>query len=226
MFGRSPAIVLDSYSRRRARRRVPRWLLLLLAGAALGAAAVIGVQQRLLPPRLSAAESTRLSTAYDTAERERAQLQQQQGDTARQLQQAQAELATLKTQADQRQRQITRLQADLASLVDALPPDPRGGTVQLRAARFTLDEGQLSWDVVLTRAGATDSPWKGVLQVVLSGAGPGSLKLEPQALTMGRHGSVQGRQALPAGLQPTQVQVQVLDRPQGQLLGHRTWNLR
>jgi hypothetical protein len=52
------------------------------------------------------------------------------------------------------------------------------------------------------------------------------VKLDPVALSLGRHGSVRGSQPLPAGFQPQQATVQVLDRPQGQVLGLRVWNLR
>jgi hypothetical protein len=226
MFGRSPAIVLDSYSRRRSPRRVPRWLLLLLTGAALGAAAVIGVQQRLLPPRLSADASSRLTTAFEAADRERKELRVQLDATARQLQGATAEVTSLKTQAVDRQRTVKRLEGDVATLLDALPPDPRGGTVQVRAAQFKVEGGQLTWDIVLSRARADDTPWKGVLQLVLRGAASRSLKLEPEPLSLVRHNSTHGRQPLPAGFQPDQVTVQVLDRPNGRPLGMRVWNLR
>jgi hypothetical protein len=88
MFARSPAIVLDSYSRRRTRRGLPRWLLLVLTGMLVGAGAVIGVQERWLPPRLSADASSRLTSAYEAADRERTQLRLQREDIARRLQQA------------------------------------------------------------------------------------------------------------------------------------------
>ena len=51
MFGRSRPVVFNPYGRRRSRWRLPRWLVLLLLGAALGVAAVLGVQERYLPLR-------------------------------------------------------------------------------------------------------------------------------------------------------------------------------
>lgn len=230
MFARSPAIVLDSYSRRRTRRGLPRWLLLVLTGVLAGAGAVIGVQERWLPPRLSADESTRLTSAYEAADRERTQLRLQREDIARRLQLANDEVAALKQADAARQRTLSALRDDVATLVDALPPDPRGGAVQLRAARFRVDGGQLAWDIVLSRERGGDKPWKGVLQLVLTGKAAGNeagtVKLDPVALTLGRHGSARGSQPLPAGFQPQQATVQVLDRPQGQVLGLRVWNLR
>ena len=57
MFGRSRPVVFNPYGRRRSRWRLPRWLVLLLLGAALGVAGVLLAQERYLPPRLSAAQS-------------------------------------------------------------------------------------------------------------------------------------------------------------------------
>ena len=51
MFGRSRPVIFNPYGRRRSRFRVPRWLVLLLVGAALGMAGVLAVQERWLPPR-------------------------------------------------------------------------------------------------------------------------------------------------------------------------------
>ena len=73
MFGSRKAIVFDPYRGRR-RRSVPTWLLLLrLLGIALGIAAVVAVQRKLLPPRLTAADSPALrqSSTKTNADRER-----------------------------------------------------------------------------------------------------------------------------------------------------------
>lgn len=88
MFGRSPAVVVDSYSRRRTRKGIPGWLWLLLAGIVLGAAGVILAQQRWPPPGLNAQEAARLGADLAEAERERARLQIELGAAQQRLQQA------------------------------------------------------------------------------------------------------------------------------------------
>ncbi len=228
MFGRSSSVIVDSYSARRARKKLPRWLLLLSAGIAAGAAGVLLAQQRWLPPRLSAAESARLTSAFDQADRERLQLRQQLAETQARLQQAQGQVQQLGETDQARQRQLAALREDFGALVDALPPDPRGGAVQVRAARLRAEGGRLLYDIVLTRAAA--APWNGVLQLVLSGSAGAnanaSARLEPLPVRIERHASLRGSRPLPAGLDPRQVSIQVLDRPQGQLMGMRVMNLR
>ncbi|HEY9239847.1 MAG TPA: hypothetical protein VIP10_13480, partial [Burkholderiaceae bacterium] len=67
-------VTFDPYGRRRSRWRMPRWLMLLILGFAGGAAALYFVQERYLPPRLSASASTELRSAYETAEAARVRL--------------------------------------------------------------------------------------------------------------------------------------------------------
>ena len=62
MFGQFKPIAFEPYGRRRSRRLVPRWLVLLTLGAAIGAGGVVLVQERYLPPRLSADASAELQT--------------------------------------------------------------------------------------------------------------------------------------------------------------------
>ena len=230
MFARSSNIIVDSYSTRRARKGLPRWLWLLLVGAVLGAGTVIGVQEHLLPPRLSADASARITAAYDDADRERTKLRVDLTTTQQQLQQATRESQAHQGSATASQRRVTELQADIAALLDALPPDPRGGVVQVRSARFRVEGAQLVYDIVLSRDRPGDKAWPGVLQLVLTGTAGGNdnatARLAPISITMGRYASLRGSQALPARFDARQAGVQVLDRTQGQLLGQRVINLK
>lgn len=230
MFGRSSNVIVDSYSSRRSRKGLPAWLWVLLTGIALGAGAVIGVQERLLPQRLSTAESSRLTEAFDVADRERTRLRAELVDSRQKLQQSTQDALAQAGSATTAQRRVAELQADVAALVDALPPDPRGGAVQVRAARFRTEGGQLFYDIVLSRERAGDKPWNGVLHLVLTGSAAGNdaatLRLEPIVLTMGRYASLRGSRSLPARFDVRQAGVQVLDRAQGQVLGARVFNLK
>lgn len=226
MFRRSHSLTFSTAGRRR-----PRWpLWLLLGGAAAGAAAVIGVQERLLPPRLTADASARLTEAHANAEAERVRLAAELGQAQQQLTAAVAERQALAGELASSRSGADRLQADLALVVDALPPDPRGGAVAVRAARFVATGGRLDYGVVLTRQAAGGKPMPGLMQLVLTGESArrdGSpLSLEPVMLSLGPQQVLRGSVPLPEGFRAQQATVKVLDRSAGRLLGLRVLNVQ
>lgn len=224
MFGRSRKVYFDPYRRRRT-RRLPRWLLLLGGGVVAGAAAVVAVQQRLLPPRLSAAESAQLRSTFEQADGQRRQLADEVATLRQQLEAALAERRELGAQLGATRAEHTRLRDDLSTVIDALPADPRGGEVEIRAAQFSAEGGRLGYELVLSRAGGASRPMPGVLRLVVAGdAGRGeapTVTLEPIALTLGRQQVLRGSLALPEGFRPRQATVRVLDRDGGKALGMR-----
>lgn len=230
MFGKSRPVVFEPYGRRRSRPAMPRWLVLLLVGIALGAGSVLFVQERYLPPRLSAAASERLQTAAQEAQAQHARLDSELREVRQQLEAALRDKSELAGQLDDSRKTVTGLREDVTSLVAALPPDPRGGMVQIRAARFEADAARLSYDVVLTRDAAGDKPLTGVMQLIVAGEpGRGSdatVALEPVPLSLGRWESLRGSLPLPDGFKPRQATVRVLDRPDGKLLGMRVLYVR
>ncbi|GAB4565028.1 MAG: membrane protein [Rhizobacter sp.] len=225
MFGQSKPVVLESYGSRRKRGRPPRWLVLLLSGVAIGAIGVVVVQERYLPPRLSPAESAKLRESYETADAERLRLQQSLGETSQKLNTALAEKTRLSEDLNTSRATTERLREDLSAVVATLPPDPRGGGVEVRAGRFTTRGGMLVYDVVLTRERAGSKPMAGVLQLTVAGV-PASgfettVALKPVTLSLGSHEIVRGSQPLPEGFKPRETTIRVLDRPAGNSLGMR-----
>jgi hypothetical protein len=225
MFGRSRPASFNLYANHRSRWRPPRWLVLLLAGIAAGAAGVVVVQERYLPPRLSADASTKLKGAYEQTEAERLRLKGELDQTSKRLA---AALADTKAQADELATSRTaaeQLREDVRSVVAALPPDPRGGSVEVRAAQFAVKGATLAYDVVLTRERGAAKPMTGVMQLVAAGDGARgadtSVTLKPVAVTVGSHLLLRGSLPLPEGFRPRQVTVQVLDRAGGKPLGMR-----
>ena len=224
-MSRFKPVSFDPHARRRARWRLPRWLVLLLVGIALGAAGVIVAQQRLLPPRLTASEGTQLRGAFEQADAERLRLQAELGRATKQLEaaladknRAEAELAVGRAMAE-------RLRDDMAAVVAALPPDPRGGSVEVRAGRFESKKGALGYDVLLTRARQAAKPLTGVMQLTVAGSsargGEATVALKPVELSIGSHAVVRGSQPLPEGFQAREATIQVLDRVGGNGLGMR-----
>ena len=228
MFGSRKAIVFDPYRGRR--RKAPTWLLLLVLGVAFGILAVVTVQHKLLPPRLTAAESHALRESSAKANAERERLLRERDSLQQQLDKANAEARQRDTALTAAQGAADRARADLATLLATLPPDPRAAqnTVEVRAGRFTARRGGLDYQVVLTRRKAT-KPLAGVLQLVVAGASAGgkptTLTMEPVALSVGGHEIVSGSMPLPDDFTPRQTTVQVLDGPAGRSLGMRVLNV-
>jgi len=229
MFGRSRPVTFDPYARRRS-RRVPRWLVLLVSGIAIGAAAIVVAEERWLPPRLSAEASARLQSSYERADAERTRLAAELEATSKRLEAAVAQREAAVKELAAARAANAELRADVDALVDALPPDPRGGTVAVRAARFSQQGTGLVYDVVLSRERAGAKPLGGVMQLIVDGAparGPERrLALEPVPISVGRYDSVRGTAPLPEGFRPRQTTVQVLDRIGGKLLGMRIMSLK
>jgi hypothetical protein len=229
MLGRSRPVVFDPYAGRRGRRRIPRWLVLLLLGIALGAGAVVYVQEQHLPPRLSAQASTELRESYARADAERRRLASELAGVQQRLDTTLAERQRLAQDVATARDTIDGLRTDVKSMVDSLPPDPRGGAVDVRVARFSVEDGQLAYDVVLSRDKAGAKPLSGVMQLILagdSGRPDDTVKLPPVEVAVGSYQNLRGTLPLPAGFKPRQATVQVLDRPDGKRLGMRVMNVK
>ncbi|MDQ6679743.1 MAG: hypothetical protein M3Y67_02105, partial [Pseudomonadota bacterium] len=167
---------------------MPRWLLLILLGAVLGAGGVLFVQQRYLPPRLTADESAKLRQSFEQANAERQRLQNELTGTSKRLEAALADTKRLAAQAGSEAGAVQRLREDVASLVAALPPDPRNGPISVRAARFEVQGDALAYDVVLSRERTRGNPFGGVLQFVVAGSsskgGPDTVALKPVPISV------------------------------------------
>ena len=222
--------MFDSLGSRRPRRRVPGWLWLLVGGLLAGAAGVIAVQERYLPPRLSSGESAALRQSYEQADGDRLRLKAELVQSQQRLQAALADKGTLGEELASSRAAVERLREDLASVVQALPPDPRGGSVEVRAGQFNARGGALDYQVVLLREGSPRKPLTGVMQFTVAGESAGgtptTLALKPIALNLGSHEVLRGSLPLPEGFKPRQTTVQVLDRTAGKLLGMRVLLVR
>lgn len=225
MFGARKPVVFDPYRRHRKGWRPPRWLLLLAFGGALGVAAVLYAQQRLLPPRLSAAESDALRQRFAQADAERTRLEAEAAALQQRLRAAEATAQQRGAELAGAQQSAAALREDLDGLVRTLPPDPRGGDVEVRAARLAAGDGTLDYDLVLTRRRGTAKPVNGVLRFVVAGATRGgkaaTITLEPVAVQLGRQEVVSGSARLPPDFTPRETTVQLTDRAGGRALGMR-----
>lgn len=211
---------------RRSRNGPPRWLVLLLCGLAAGAGGVLYVQTYHLPPRLSAEAGERLRTALDHAEAEQKRLSAELAAVTRKLDDTLTQKDGAVAEHAASRATIDQLKQDVATLVAALPPDPRGGSVSVRSGELSARNGKLAWELVLSRAARPGSaPLPGVLQLVVAGesasGSAGNVTLAPVPVRLGNHEVLRGSAALPAGFRPRQTTIQVLDRVGGSALGMR-----
>ncbi len=229
MFGTSRSTTFLSYDKRR-RRRVPRWLLLLLIGVAAGAGGLYVAQERYLPPRLSASASTELRAAFESADAARTHLTGELAQTTQRLTATLAEKKSLTEALAAKSASVETLRGDLAAVVSALPPDPRGGPVEVRAARFVVQGASLAYEVLLTRERGGAKPLAAVVQLAMLGDSPrgasATFSGPAEAVAIGAQQMLRGSVALPAGFRPHQVTVQVADRAGGRSLGMRVLRVK
>lgn len=200
--------------------------MLLLLGIGVGAAGVVLVQERYLPPRLSAAASTELRAAYSQADAERQRLAAELETATQQRAAAESDKAKLAAELADSRANAERQRGAVSALVAALPPDPRGGMVEIRAGKLATKGGQLAYELVLTsQRSAAGKPLSGVLQFVVAGeSGSGaarSIDLKPVPIAISGHEIARGNAPLPDGFKPRRVTIQVLDGAGGRLLGMR-----
>jgi len=231
LFRRNGPVVFERHAYGRRRRwAVPNWLLLLLAGIALGAGGLYYVQEQHLPPRLTPEESTRLQSRVGELE---GQSRRQQAALA----EATAEAKTARTEGERLGGELAaardsaaRLQKDLALFDEVLPPDPRGGTIGVRGARFSNERGQLAYHVLVTRDREGKRPFKGVVELVVAGERASgrtdTITLDPVDASFTSYQHLKGALPLPDGFVARQVTIRVLDRPGGTLQGMRIFNVR
>jgi len=207
---------------------MPRWLVFLLLGIALGGGAVLVVQERYLPPRLSAEASADLRRSFERADAERLRLQAELAATAERLRGTLDENKRLASDAGARGETVQRLRQDIASLVASLPPDPRNAPVAVRAARFEVQGNTLAYDVVLSREHGGRYPFAGVMQLVVAGASgraDDTVALAPVPISVGLYDTVRGSLPLPPGFRPRKTTIHVLDKFGGKLVGMRVMNV-
>jgi len=202
--------------------------MLMLLGIGFGAGVVLFVQERYLPPRLSAEASAQLRQSFERADAERRRLQGELTATSDRLRGTLDENKRLASEVGVQGETVQRLRQDIASLVASLPPDPRNAPVAVRAARFEVQGDTLAYNVVLSREHAGGNPFGGVMQLVVAGASgraDDKVTLAPVPISVGLYDSVRGSLPLPQGFKPRQTTIHVLDKVGGKLMGMRVMNV-
>ncbi len=230
MFGRSKPIVFKPvpYQRQRQAWRPPKWLLLLLLGTGIGAGGLWYSQETYLPKRLSVLDSMKLEADMKTAIVERDKSRADLKAATEKMDKALAD--SKKAQTDLATALVTtnRLQKDLSQFVLALPPDPRGGEIGIRAGSFSPAAGQLAYNVIFTRP-SKGNVFRGVMQLIVSGQKAGGLnataQLQPVVMELDGYQQLSGTLALPDGMVAREVTVRVLRAAGGDMVSMRVYRL-
>ncbi|MEB2336640.1 MAG: hypothetical protein OZ920_08180, partial [Burkholderiales bacterium] len=203
LFRRDGPVVFErhAYGRRRS-RSVPPWLLWLLAGIVVGAGGLFYAQEEYLPPRLTAAESQQLQARVGELDAQRQRLQAALEKATAEAKAAQDGSERLAAELADARQSVERLRADLALFDEVLPPDPRGGAVAVRAAKFANDGGRLAYHVLLTRERKGGKPFAGVMELAVAGDRAGrneTIDLGPVEVSLAGYQHLRGSLPLPAG---------------------------
>ena len=206
IFGRShkPVFKPSLYQPGKRSRRLPRWLVLLLIGIGLGAGGVLFLQANYGPQRLTVEQSEQLHTELSAANMERQRLQSQLDEAITQRDSNKSSHEQLSADLAAARSQLDTLRQELVLFQDAVPPDPRGGDIGVRSARFKREPGALEGTVEITVDGNFANGRRD--------------RITPDALPLKltRYDHSVGKLPLPEGFTPRSVTIRVLDGQQRQ----------
>jgi len=202
-------------------RRVPRWLVLLLFGIAVGAGGLALLQSSYGPKRLTVQESRRLGDEVSRLMQESLRLQNELDSVTRDLELERSNRAALADELAQVQAALAPLKEEIALFAAVMPPDPRGGSVGVHAASFTRQRRQLAYHVLIMQdESAAARPLTGNLIMAVEGLHANgrveTITLDALPVSLGRYQHFKGTAALPEGFLATRVTVRVLDASERQ----------
>ncbi len=189
----------------RRRRRIPRWLILLVSGVVIGSGGLLFLQKSYGPTRLTVEQSEQLQFELNSANIENQRL------TA-ELEQQKRELESTRNNLDETNKKLTAAQERLGSidneiqiLANAIPADPRGTSPGIRAATFRNHEGNLQYKVLVMQDKKEDEDtvdtFKGTAEIIVTGRySNGAVahhNLPPFDMSVGHYTQLEGELPLP-----------------------------
>lgn len=228
---RKPVVFQSSaYGTHRRRRGVPRWLMLLLTGIALGAGGVLFLQSSYGPARLTVEESEQLHHDLNAANIDKQRLQAQLDQHSRGQQEAESEAAKLKAEHEAARARMAEQQRTIAALVENLPPDPRGTSPGISSATFRNVDGNLDYQLLIMQDSADSPDFNGKMTLVVEGVYPNgrviTINLDPIPFTIGHYGFVRGQVPLPNALSARLVTARITQGEDTRLRATRTLRVR
>lgn len=231
IFGRSQKTVFKPslYQPGKRSRRMPRWLVLLLIGIGLGAGGVLFLQANYGPQRLTVEQSEQLHSELSAANLDRQRLQGELDSTQTQLDKTNQTQAQSNEELAQARARLAAHDQEVALFLDAMPPDPRGGDIGVRAARFQRQDGKLDYRVLVMRENDKAPPFEGTIDLAIEGTYANGRRdrytPDPLPLTLSNYQHAVGELTPPEGFTPRTVVIRVLDAQKRQH-AMRIYNVR
>ena len=222
LFGRSQRAVFKPsvYNHGKRSRRMPRWLVLLCVGVVVGAGGVLFLQANYGPQRLTVEQSETLHSDLNRANSERQQLQTSLSEAERQRDTALAAEKKALAEREQMAQKMAVVDRDMSLFQSAIPPDPRGGPIGIRAADWVSTPGKLDYKVLVMNDNTNAPVFKGTMQLTVQGRYPNgrtqTVTTEPVPFNLDGYAQVAGTYETPAGFSSRQVTIRVLDTEQRQ----------
>jgi len=228
LFGSSKRNVFQPtpYGSSRRRRRVPRWLVLILTGIVLGAGGLLFLQKSYGPVRLTAEQSLQLQNDLNSANLDKQRLQAQVDSQTSSITEGKNTRDSLADQLKQAQAQTAKLKDDIELLAQAMPPDPRGTNPGIRAADFINSDGTLNYKILVMQNKADNPSFQGTMELRISGYYPNgnvaTIDTDPVDITVGYYNQLTGSAALPKAFTPRHATILINQRDTKKLAATRT----
>ena len=235
MFGSSKrhAFTPTAYGATRKKRRIPRWLLLIIAGIVLGAGGLLFLQKSYGPKRLTVEQSEQLHYDLNSANMDKQRLQSELNQQGRDLAQARSRLEALEKELQAGRDELEAVKEHVTLFADAMPPAPRGTSPGINAASFDYldDSDTLQYNIlVMQDKDQAGSTFNGVLQLAVTGRYPngrtGTIELDPVDIAVDRYNHVEGAVVIPNSMVPRQVTIQIMDSTGKRQVATRIINVR
>lgn len=208
-----PVFKPTAYGYTRRKRRIPRWLVLMITGMVLGAGGLLFIQKSYGPPMLTVEQSQLLHDELNSAKAENQRLQSQIVLAERERDESSSQVESISSRLERHDSIVSALEKDLTLFANAMPADPRGTSPGIRAAELTNNNGQLDYNILLMQKSKDEPEFKGTMHFNVMGRYPngrtGYIDLEPIPVQLGHYTHAQGTIDLPAGITARQVTIQI-----------------
>jgi hypothetical protein len=204
------------YGGTRRKRRIPRWLVLVLTGIVLGAGGLLFLQKSYGPTRLTVEQSEQLHYDLNSANLDKQRLQSQLNQKTHSLEIANDQLADQTDKFRQAQTKIAALNKDINLFVDEMPPDPRGYSPGVRAADLVAGADTLNYQILIMQDKGKAADFKGQMLLEMRGrysnGKHATVTSDPIPVELQRYVHVGGSVDLPEGFTPQRVKIIITDQ--------------